>query len=138
VWRNALSLAERLGAVELFTSALLATTDGRALAESLGLNVSAGARAQAAEEAWRKEAVTARAARMAAVSKLPTAKDRARAFAKLVVPSPPELRRLDPRLGDGGIPGLLLAYARRLATLARNALPALRLWWRGRRARTSH
>ena len=135
VWREAVLLAERLDAIELFAVALQASSEGAILAKSLGLRVSAHAGLEATQEAWRQEAVGARATRMANISELPGFGERAAALARLVVPTPDELRLLDPRVGGGGPARLLVAYIRRIGALARNAPPTLLLWQRGRRAR---
>jgi hypothetical protein len=127
-WERARSRADALGASEPFAVGLRLTTDGDALADSLGL-----ARPASVEMWLKTNPRTYGAWALGQVLQNETLDGRLNALARILLPSPLVMRTFFP-LARRGRRGLILAYLLRPARLAVHAGPALRDLGRATRA----
>lgn len=134
VWRDAAVLARRLSAEPAFQAGVRALPEGRDLLVQLALAPTSSV------ETVLRETLDPEAAgqallveRLVATSRF----GRVTLLARLLVPSRAYMRRFHAPLARRGTAGLVAAYVRRYALLARRLIPAVREWRRARRSAAS-
>ncbi len=126
-WIQAARLAAELDATPSFAAGLRLVPGGRALAASLNLPA-----AQSVEVALRATRAPAQALTVERIARA-SRRERIAIVRHKLVPPPTFMRHWSPRAREGRV-GLLLAYAQRLAWVARRTPTAVRAWRRARRA----
>lgn len=127
-WQRAAELARELDATDAFATGLRLVPAGRELADRLGLPPTASVTAQLRARSAPAEALTVD--RLARASGL---RERAAIVRHKLVPPPTFMRHWSPHARQGWA-GLVAAYVRRFAWVARKTPRAVRSWRRARRA----